>query len=249
MNNVFGNVYASSYDALYQDIDYDGHYSLMSTLLRARSDRKIERVLDVGCGTGQYAKRFTDDGYKVFGVDQSEEMLEIARARVPGLLTACSKAASFSLGGRLDAAIMVGDILSYHQSIDDVCAALLNVRNNLLPGAPFYLDAWCANAVLSEGPGDRAKVVNYNGADIIRIAKSSLDLANSLCTVTYDVMCVKDDVMTKTRERHVMRYFTPSELGLLLKIAGFRDIRVLRGYDIEVPISNDHWHIVGVCTA
>jgi len=43
------------------------------------------RVLDVGCGTGALAARLADRGYSVVGVDPSEGMLEVMRARHPGL--------------------------------------------------------------------------------------------------------------------------------------------------------------------
>ena len=42
-------------------------------------------VLDVGCGTGALAGRLADRGYEVVGVDPSEGMLEIMRARHPGV--------------------------------------------------------------------------------------------------------------------------------------------------------------------
>jgi SAM-dependent methyltransferase len=41
------------------------------------------RVLDVGCGTGALAGRLADHGYHVVGVDPSEGMLEVMRARHP----------------------------------------------------------------------------------------------------------------------------------------------------------------------
>ena len=41
-------------------------------------------VLDLGCGTGvPIAKYIVEKGYRVIGVDQSKEMLEIARREVP----------------------------------------------------------------------------------------------------------------------------------------------------------------------
>jgi ubiquinone/menaquinone biosynthesis C-methylase UbiE len=40
-------------------------------------------VLDVGCGTGSLARRLTGLGYEVTGVDPSEGMLDVLRARTP----------------------------------------------------------------------------------------------------------------------------------------------------------------------
>jgi SAM-dependent methyltransferase len=40
-------------------------------------------VLDVGCGTGLLARRLSGSGYRVVGIDPSEGMLEVMRARGP----------------------------------------------------------------------------------------------------------------------------------------------------------------------
>ena len=40
-------------------------------------------VVDLGCGSGIWAKALVDAGYQVVGVDKSPAMIEIARQRVP----------------------------------------------------------------------------------------------------------------------------------------------------------------------
>jgi len=46
---------------------------------------KDARVLDLGCGPGQFSKYLAEKGFAVEGIDVSEEMLAIARAKVPGV--------------------------------------------------------------------------------------------------------------------------------------------------------------------
>src|SRR5687767_12115659 len=41
------------------------------------------RVLEVGCGSGVFLRLAADRGAEVFGLDASEALLELARARVP----------------------------------------------------------------------------------------------------------------------------------------------------------------------
>ncbi len=52
--------------------------------LAREGDLTGRRVLDVGCGTGRFAAALSDRA-KVWGVDQSTEMLDVARVRAPAV--------------------------------------------------------------------------------------------------------------------------------------------------------------------
>ena len=62
----------------------DANWWELFALLVAEGDLRGRRVLDVGCGTGRLAGALAErEGCKVWGVDPSAEMLEVARGRVP----------------------------------------------------------------------------------------------------------------------------------------------------------------------
>lgn len=62
-----------------------GHYAHFWTdefeIYKGLIDGK--RVIDIGCGAGRDADEFVKNGFDYMGVDGSEGMLEVARARVP----------------------------------------------------------------------------------------------------------------------------------------------------------------------
>jgi SAM-dependent methyltransferase len=70
---------AATYDEL-RPVD-DNWREIYEALVR-EGDLAGRRVLDVGCGTGNFAAALSE-GARVWGVDQSPEMLEVARARAP----------------------------------------------------------------------------------------------------------------------------------------------------------------------
>ncbi len=46
---------------------------------------KGSRVLDIGCGNGNFSKYISDQGFDCEGIDLSPKMLKIARERLPGI--------------------------------------------------------------------------------------------------------------------------------------------------------------------
>jgi 2-polyprenyl-3-methyl-5-hydroxy-6-metoxy-1,4-benzoquinol methylase len=64
--------------------DHNSYYQ--ARLLRALPAR-CERVLDVGCGKGEFAIRLAERAGRVDAVDRSAEMIEAARRVVPANVT------------------------------------------------------------------------------------------------------------------------------------------------------------------
>jgi SAM-dependent methyltransferase len=75
-------------------------------------------VLDVGCGTGALAERLAARGYEVTGVDPSEGMLEIMRARSPEV--AAVKASGTALPFADDSFDVVLTIAAMHHIAEPV---------------------------------------------------------------------------------------------------------------------------------
>src|SRR3989344_9495593 len=56
---------------------------ILPNLLRVLEIKKGEIILDLGCGTGFFAREFYKLGARVAGVDVSKAMIEIARKNSP----------------------------------------------------------------------------------------------------------------------------------------------------------------------
>lgn len=70
--------FAQVYDIFMDNVPYDEWTEYLAGLLK---EYGIEDglILELGCGTGSVTRRLADKGYDMIGIDNSEEMLEIAR--------------------------------------------------------------------------------------------------------------------------------------------------------------------------
>ena len=65
---------AASYDRLTNDVDYEATVEFYMEILR-REGLSPRTVVDLACGTGSVTEILARKGYRVTGVDMSEEML------------------------------------------------------------------------------------------------------------------------------------------------------------------------------
>ena len=72
--------FAAVYDTFMDNIPYEEWKLYLESLLKEYGVQE-GLVLDLGCGTGTMTELFAADGYDMIGVDNSEEMLEIAREK------------------------------------------------------------------------------------------------------------------------------------------------------------------------
>jgi trans-aconitate methyltransferase len=62
-----------------------------------------EKVLDLGCGTGDLTHRLTEEGAEAAGLDASADMIRMAQEKYPDVPFFCADATGFTLPGDFDA--------------------------------------------------------------------------------------------------------------------------------------------------
>jgi len=95
-----------------------------------------ERILDLGCGSGQLTNEIAGYGAKVMGIDYAKEMIEDAKGRYPELEFKVMDATNFSLDRPVDA-IFSNAVLHW---IKDKEAVVRSVYSNLEKGGRFVAE-------------------------------------------------------------------------------------------------------------
>ena len=89
-------------------------------------------LIDVGCGTGAFSAAIAERGWKVTGVDVSDDQLRLARSRGVEVVQADASALPFE-----DATFAAAVSTWTHTDVDDFGAVVAEVARVLRPGAPL----------------------------------------------------------------------------------------------------------------
>jgi len=124
-----------------------GEFALRSSpgLLKLLRNNGVDRglVVDLGCGSGIWARQLGFAGYDVLGVDSSPAMIRLARAKAPQAKFVIDSLATVKLP-KCDAVTALGEAICYAFAADENGAALerffRRVWRALRPGGIFIFD-------------------------------------------------------------------------------------------------------------
>ncbi len=256
MTGVFNDSYAATYDTVYAEKNYAAECEAMGKLIAKFGRGELRKMLDLGCGTGRHAVIFAGRGFDVTGVDRSEPMVARARERAaeqklgvnPEFLSGDIR----SFSGRLpfDVALMNFNVIGYMTSNDDALNALGSARRNLRQDGLLIADFWYGPAVVVDPPGENTREFESDDGRIIRSSSGRHLPDQQCCEISVKVTRLKGDrIVDETLETHLVRYFFPLELELMLRVSGFR-LMALTGFpDIDAPASARKWAAAMVAIA
>lgn len=184
-------------------------------------------VVDLGCGSGVWAKALCRAGYDVLGIDISASMIRLARQRAPA-----AKFRTASLFGaklpRCDAVTSVGECVNYcfdrRNSNRALARFFRRVYDALRPGGIFVFDILEPGQILDGMPVRKG----VQGSDWAVLVETQEDKRMAL---TRRIISFRklDKLYRRSEETHRLRLFKRSYVGAELRRIGFR-VRILPGY-------------------
>jgi SAM-dependent methyltransferase len=185
-------------------------------------------IVDLGCGSGIWAKHLQRHGYQVFGVDQSKAMIKLARKSAPN--------AHFKIGSLFDtklppcnAVTSMGECISYLFDRNIKKGSLLklfcNVYGALRPGGVFVFDVMESLPYSLKYP----KKIFLSGKDWEILFEATCDRKKKLLTRHQVTFRKIGNQYRRSEEVHRVRVLNRSFVRHELHRAGFR-VRYLRSY-------------------
>ena len=229
MNNLY-NKLADVYDAIYQSfINYEEEFEFYNQILNYYS---CKSVTELGCGTGNLSNHFNSSHIKYTGIDQSDDMLGIARNKFPNCTFLQGDMRNFHLTEKKESIILTGRTISYLLTNKNVLDTFNSIHSNLEEGGILCFDFIDASRFI---PLIKKKntVTHYAEVNGINYQRNSLWSINYNHSWSFNWHSVyyklnqNEELVILGEDHSEIRAFTKDEVLLFLELTGFEVIDVV----------------------
>ena len=197
-------------------------------------------VLDLGCGTGSMTELLASKGYDIIGVDNSEDMLELAmEKRIESghdILYLLQNMQEFELYGTVRAVVSVCDSVNYVTDEEELTEVFRLVNNYLDPQGVFIFDfntEYKYQEILGE------QVIAEEREECSFIWDNYYDEEQKIneYELTLFVQSQEDpELYRKYQEVHYQRAYTLERIRNLIEKAGLRYVTAYDAYTKDAPL-------------
>ncbi len=214
--------FARVYDELMDNVPYDDWAKFYVDILKKNGVAE-GLVCELGCGTGNMTMRLAKAGYDMIGIDNSEEMLLIAREKAmeseaTGILYLLQDMREFELYGTVRACVSVCDCVNYVLSEEELTQAFRLVNNYLDPKGVFVFD-FNTRYKYEHVIGDA--VIAENREDCSFIWENYYDEQEQINEYDLSIFVRQEnDMYEKFTETHLQRGYTLAQMKEMLAEGG-----------------------------
>lgn len=230
--------FAEVYDQFMDNVPYREWADFLQEILQ-KEGISDGLVLDLGCGTGSMTEELAGRGYDMIGVDNSEDMLEIAMEKRQesghDILYLMQDMQEFELYGTVRAVVSVCDSVNYVTEKEELEQVFRLVNNYLDPGGIFIFD-FNTEYKYREVLGDRTIAENREYSSFIwDNYYYEEEHMNEYELTLFIQQTDQKELYHKYQETHFQRAYTLEEIRELLEKSGLRFVAAYEDYTKEAP--------------
>lgn len=230
--------FAEVYDLFMDNVPYEEWCEYLVSLLK-EYNVSDGLILDMGCGTGSVSEILSKEGYDMIGIDNSDEMLNIAIKKKMesgnDILYLNQDMREFELYGTVKAVVSICDSMNYITEDEDMIQVFRLVNNYLDPKGVFIFDM---NTIF--------KYKNIGESTIAENREESSFIWENFyyedeCINEYDLTIFikdEDNKYLKFKENHIQRAYTLEEIKEFITEAGMEFVCAYDAFT-KMPVKED----------
>ena len=230
--------FAEVYDTFMDNVPYQEWADYLEERLK---EYGIEDglVMELGCGTGSMTQILSEKGYDMIGIDNSEDMLELAQEKKEktgrDILYLLQDMREFELYGTVRAVVSVCDCVNYVTEEEDLAEVFRLVNNYLDPEGVFLFD-FNTKYKYQEILGDQVIAEDREACSFIWDNYYDEEEEINEYELTLFVQCEEQkNLYRKYQELHYQRAYTLEQMKELLAAGGLIFEAAYDAYTLEAP--------------
>ncbi|MHA1989462.1 MAG: class I SAM-dependent DNA methyltransferase [Candidatus Hodarchaeales archaeon] len=238
MNEIY-NKSAEYYDFIYlnkEDLEYDKIVRDFLQLSKEILGRDLKTLLDLGCGTGTLAIKFTNNNVNVTGLDISKEQLKIAKQKIETKKMDISlhegDMSEFFIDEKFDAAGAFFSGFCYLLTDEQVIRFLINMEKLINSRGILFFEFWNSHAIK---PNLKSHLIREEGdLKLLRYNTIEFDVETGIATMPMHHLVTKNkEVIADFTEVHKLRTYTIPHLKALIKQTPWKIKEIYSGYYLD----------------
>jgi SAM-dependent methyltransferase len=183
-------------------------------------------VIDLGCGSGLWARQLVNAGYEVLGIDLSAALIDLARQRVPEgeFITQSFLEADLP---PCEAVTSLGECFNYlfdeRNNLSQLRQLFRRIHAALRPGGLFIFD------IAEPGRGQDRQQSHRQGVDWAALVDYESDPIRQQITRRITTFRQVGAAYRRSHEVHRLQLYRGTDIANELRQMGFR-VRLVRGY-------------------
>lgn len=228
--------FAYVYDNFMDNIPYEEWATYLIGLLKEYGIHE-GIIADLGCGTGSMTQLLAKAGYDMIGIDNSIDMLEIAREKMMDsneqILYLLQDMREFELYGTVHAIVSICDSMNYITEKEDLVQIFRLVNNYLEPRGYFIFDM---NTEYKYKTQLGQKTIAEDREDMSFIWDNFYDEEEKLNEYSLSIFVKEEeDLYRKYEEVHYQRAYSLEEVKEAMEEAGIEFVAAYDAFTHEAP--------------
>lgn len=196
---------AEHYDRIYSGKDYAGESARLAEVIREHAPQ-ARSLLDVACGTGGHLA-FLRKEFACEGADLSEEMIALARRKVPGVPLHTADMESLALGKKFDAVTCLFSAVGHLITVDRLNRAIERMSQHAAPGGVVAVEPWITPEKWIVG---RVGMDTFESEDA-KLARISVSEPVERGRLVFEYLVGAGTGISHIKDEHRMGWFTHRE--------------------------------------
>jgi len=225
-NKPYSNI-ARYYDILMKDVSYDKWVEYIMDTIELYNI-KTTPLLDVTCGTGNSMLPFVKKKKKpLVGVDNSMEMLKVAKEKESGLVLVQANAMRLPFTNQFNLVVSMFDSLNYILKLEELIEAFSSIKEVLKPGGHFLFDLNTPYGLKFVSGRD----VREENKNLMSVWRNVYKKDSKILTLHLTLFVKKDANWHRVDEIHKEKGYSEEEIKYGLKTLDFQVIDAFKCFE------------------